>query len=638
MTRSEKASFYIIVLSILLIGVCSFMPIEVYSSAYWFVLWIAVAIALIALIARFRLWRNLPAFIMHVSFLCMIAGGFCSAMFSKRGTLHLSPMETTNTYTDKEGQQQELPTSVTLLSFAPEYYPGMQFPKDFRSVLLTEDGDTMRISMNHIGRYAGYRLYQSSYDSKGGTILTVTSDTIGISLVYIGFLLFTISGAIYLIKAFKKKKQHIAMKMVAAVAFLMSNGEAMAVPAVNPNLADSLAYQQVIFNGETVSFSTVATKFTYKMTGRGDVGGLSPEAFVASLIKYPEEWRSVPFIKIKKTPLRDTLKIKGEYASVSDLYDKDGNYLPASLFKDGVGALDEDILLLDDRVSLLVRLWTGDLFTPIFKESSLNRNETSVAFEVLYNKTKPIRLMFILSIVLSLTIILASTLKKEFRGRIPMLILGSLGCGVMIWEWYISERFPLTNTTDMIAFTATVVTLVSAYTSFRQHSQLMSGLGMLAASFLYLVAWIGQKDPVIGPVMPVLASPWLSIHVSLVMTSYAILGFTLPVAVNALLMPRLRGELTSFAISLLGPGTYLLGLGIITGAMWANISWGRYWAWDPKETWALVTMLLYALPLHRRLRLRSNPKVCHIYLILAFTSILMTYFGVNYLPSLHAYN
>lgn len=547
-------------------------------------------------------------------------------------------METTNTYTDKEGQQQELPTSVTLLSFAPEYYPGMQFPKDFRSVLLTEDGDTMRISMNHIGRYAGYRFYQSSYDSKGGTILTVTSDTIGISLVYIGFLLFTISGAIYLIKAFKKKKHHIAMKMVAAIAFLMSNGEAMAVPAVDPNLADSLAYQQVIFNGETVSFSTVATKFTYKLTGRGDVGGLSPEAFVASLIKYPEEWRSIPFIKIKKTPLRDTLKIKGEYASVSDLYDKDGNYLPASLYKDGVGALDEDILLLDDRVSLLVRLWTGDLFTPIFKESSLNRSETSVAFEVLYNKTKPIRLMFILSIVLSLTIILASAFKKEFRGRISMLILGSLGCGVMIWEWYISERFPLTNTTDMIAFTATAVTLVSAYTSFRQHSQLMSGLGMLAASFLYLVAWIGQKDPAIGPVMPVLASPWLSVHVSLVMTSYAILGFTLPVAVNALLMPRQRGELTSFAISLLGPGTYLLGLGIITGAMWANISWGRYWAWDPKETWALVTMLLYAVPLHRRLRLRSNPKVCHIYLILAFTSILMTYFGVNYLPSLHAYN
>lgn len=637
MTRSEKASFYIIVSSILLIGVCSFMPIEVYSSAYWFVLWIAVAITLIALIARFRLWRNLPALIMHVSFLCMIAGGFCSANFSKRGTIHLLPMETTDTYTDNDGNQQKLPTTVTLLSFSPEYYPGMQFPKDFCSVLLTEDGDTMRISMNHIGRYATYRFYQTSYDNKGGTILTVTSDPIGISVVYIGFLLFTISGAIYLIKSLKKKKPHAAIKMAAA-AFLMWNGEAMAVPAVDPNLADSLAYQQVAFNGETVPFSTVATKFTYKLTGRGDVGGLTPEAFVASLIKYPEEWRSVPFIGIKKSILRDTLGINGKYASVSDLYDNDGKYIPASLYKEGAGTLDEDILQLDDRVSLLVRLWTGELFTPLSKESSLKRSETSVTLEVLYNRTKPIRLMFILSIILSLSMIVASAIKKGFRGRIPMLILGSLGCGIMIWGWYISERFPLTNTTDMIAFTATVVTLVSAYTSFRQHSQLMSGLGMLAASFLYLVAWIGQKDPAIGPVMPVLASPWLSVHVSLVMTSYAILGFTLPVAVTALLKSQQRGELTSFAVSLIGPGTYLLGIGIITGAMWANISWGRYWAWDPKETWALVTMLLYAVPLHRRLRLRSNPKVCNIYLILAFASILMTYFGVNYLPSLHAYN
>lgn len=137
--------------------------------------------------------------------------------------------------------------------------------------------------------------------------------------------------------------------------------------------------------------------------------------------------------------------------------------------------------------------------------------------------------------------------------------------------------------------------------------------------------------------MPVLASPWLSVHVSLVMASYAILGFTMPAALSALLMPRHRRQLTSFAMSLLGPGTYLLGLGIITGAMWANVSWGRYWAWDPKETWALVTMLLYAVPLHRRLKLQTAPFACDLYLIFCFLSILMTYFGVNYLPSLHAY-
>lgn len=638
MTHTKKASFYIIVSSILLIGVSSFMPAKVYSSAYWFVLWIAVTIALIALIARFRLWRNLPAFVMHVSFLCMIAGGFCSATFSKRGTLHLMPSETSETYIDYDGKQKKLPTSLTLLSFSPEYYTGMQFPKDFRSVLLTADGDTMRISMNNIGRYAGYRFYQSSYDSNGGTVLTVTSDPAGISVVYVGFLLFFISGAAYLIQSLKKKKRHSGLKGIAVTFFMMFAGEVMAVPAVDPNLTDSLAYKQVSFNGETVSFSTVATKFTYKLTGRGDVSGLSPEAFVASLIKYPEEWRSVPIIKIKSSSLRDALRVDGKYASVSDLYDNEGNYIPASLYEEGAGELDDDILQLDDRISLLVRLWTGDLFTPLPADSPSLHSKVSVTAEVFYNRIKPIRLLFILSIILSLSMLLASAMKKDFRFQIPILVLGCLGCGVMIWEWCISERFPLTNTADMIAFTATMVTLVSAYAGFRKYSQLMTGLGMLAASFLYLVAWLGQKDPAIGPVMPVLASPWLSVHVSLVMASYAILGFTLPVSVSALMLPRIRKELSYFAMSLLGPGTYLLGLGIITGAMWANVSWGRYWAWDPKETWALVTMLLYAVPLHRRLQFRSNPKTFHLYLIFAFASILMTYFGVNYLPSLHAYN
>lgn len=613
------------------------MPSEIYSSAYWFVLWIAVAIALAAMIVRFRLWRNLPAFVMHISFLCMMAGAFCTAIFAKRGTLHLTAAETSVTYTGEDGKQKELPTSLTLLSFSPEYYPGMQFPKDFRSVLLTAEGDTMRISMNRIGKYRGYRFYQSSYDSEGGTVLTVTSDPAGIATVYAGFMLFAVSGAMYLARTISRKKSRVATKGVATAALLMWAGSAGAVPAVDPALGDSLALRQVVFNGETVPFSTVATKFTYKLTGRGDVRGLSPETFVASLIKYPEAWRSVPMIKIKSAPLRSALGVKGMYASVADLYDKRGNYIPSSLYKEGAGALDDAILQLDDRVSLLVRLWQGELFTPLAVGSPQLRSEASICSEVLYNRVKPVRLLFILSIVLSLVMLLAAVLKKDFRLWIPTLILGCLGCGVTIWEWCVSERFPLTNTADMIAFTATAVTMVGAYAGYRKYPQLMTGLGMLAAAFLYLVAWLGQKDPAIGPVMPVLASPWLSAHVSLVMASYAILGFTLPTALSALLMPRARKELTSFAVSLLGPGTYLLGLGIITGAMWANVSWERYWAWDPKETWALVTMLLYAVPLHPHLQLRSNPKVCDLYLILCFASILMTYFGVNYLPSLHAY-
>ncbi|MDE5870821.1 MAG: cytochrome c biogenesis protein CcsA, partial [Muribaculaceae bacterium] len=203
---------------------------------------------------------------------------------------------------------------------------------------------------------------------------------------------------------------------------------------------------------------------------------------------------------------------------------------------------------------------------------------------------------------------------------------------------YISGSVPLSATPDIMEFVGICMILLSGVAAWRKESPLLVALGMAGASFLLLVAVLGMKDPVLSPVMPVLASPWLSIHVSLVMLAYAVLGFTLPVAITALLVSSQRDRLIRLAMSLLAPGVFLLGLGIITGAMWANVSWGRYWAWDPKETWSLVTMLLYSIPLHKYFRMQRLPIFCSIYLILAFSSIIMTYFGVNLLPSLHAYN
>lgn len=163
-------------------------------------------------------------------------------------------------------------------------------------------------------------------------------------------------------------------------------------------------------------------------------------------------------------------------------------------------------------------------------------------------------------------------------------------------------------------------------------------LALLAVAYISLIVWLKMKNSGTDPVLPVLDSPWLSIHVSLVMVSYILLGITMPLALTGLLMPKKRERLMSTTMSIVAPGTYLLGLGIIAGAMWANVSWGRYWAWDPKETWALVTMLLYCLPMHRYFGLRKHPIATDIYLVFIFLSIIMTYLGVNYLPSLHAYN
>ena len=639
MGRTEIIVFVSAVAVALMIGLSSLLPAEIYSSTIWHILWISIAAALISGIIMGRLWRNGPAFIMHIALLTMIAGGFCTSLFSRRGTLHLFPSQTADRFISSDGKMEKLPYAVTLLSFAPEYYPGMNFPKDFRSELKTASGDTMHISMNHIGRLGDYRFYQTSYDDQGGTVLTVTHDPAGIAVTYMGFLLFAIGGLAWLLRSAGTARKGMRKPVVILLFLICAGmGDAHAVPAVDTRTADSLATRQVLFNGETVSFAAFADRLTYKLTGRGSVGQLPPEAFVASLIKYREEWSKVPFLKIKNKGLREALAVDGKYASFASLYDENGEYIPARIYEGGSGPLDKDIIALDEKIALLIDLWSGELFTPLPSDSDRLRSDFSIKSEIFYHRVNPVKVLFICAILTVALILLTQILKKNVPFFPITALLGLTGIFAFAWLWYISGSVPLSATADIMEFVGICMILLSGVAAWRNESPLLVALGMASASFLLLVAMLGMKDPVLSPVMPVLASPWLSVHVSLVMLAYAVLGFTLPVSITALALPSQRDRLVRLAMTLLAPGVYLLGLGIITGAMWANVSWGRYWAWDPKETWSLVTLLLYSIPLHRYFKMRRLPIFCGIYLILAFSSIIMTYFGVNLLPSLHAYN
>ena len=143
--------------------------------------------------------------------------------------------------------------------------------------------------------------------------------------------------------------------------------------------------------------------------------------------------------------------------------------------------------------------------------------------------------------------------------------------------------------------------------------------------------------------MPVLRSPLFSIHISTIVTAYALLLGILVVGVIALFRPKdlaRMEQLKSISMAMLYPAVALLAAGIFIGAIWANISWGNYWSWDPKEVWALITLLIYAAPLHEKLwKSFQKPLFFHIYGIFAFLSVVITYFGVNLiLGGVHAYN
>lgn len=161
---------------------------------------------------------------------------------------------------------------------------------------------------------------------------------------------------------------------------------------------------------------------------------------------------------------------------------------------------------------------------------------------------------------------------------------------------------------------------------------MVAGFGCLSCGFSFM-------DDAITPLMPVLGSPLLAVHVSLVMLAYAGLAFTFADAVIALCVPRLSEMLADVSRLLLVPSLFFLSLGIFLGAVWANISWGSYWSWDPKETWALITLLVYALPAHGKMFLPAGKsRSFHLYFLFAFLVLLMTYVGTNtLLPGLHSY-
>lgn len=142
--------------------------------------------------------------------------------------------------------------------------------------------------------------------------------------------------------------------------------------------------------------------------------------------------------------------------------------------------------------------------------------------------------------------------------------------------------------------------------------------------------------------LPVLRSPFFSIHISTIVTAYALLLGIVVVGIIAIIKPKdhIRLEkLKGISMAMLYPAVALLAMGIFIGAVWANVSWGNYWSWDPKEVWALVTLLVYAAPLHGKLwKSFEKPLFFHVYGIVAFLSVLMTYFGVNlFLGGVHAY-
>jgi cytochrome c-type biogenesis protein CcsB len=222
----------------------------------------------------------------------------------------------------------------------------------------------------------------------------------------------------------------------------------------------------------------------------------------------------------------------------------------------------------------------------------------------------------------------------------------TLGLGI---RWYISGHAPMSNGYESMIFISWA-TLLAGFIFSRKSAFALSATAVLASMTL-MVAHLSFMDPEITNLVPVLKSYWLTLHVSVITGSYGFLGLGAILGLITLILISLSNdknrerisntidELTVINFKTLTLGLYFLTIGTFLGAVWANESWGRYWGWDPKETWSLITIIIYSLVIHsRRIPGMKDIFTFNLISLFAFSGVLMTYFGVNYyLSGMHSY-
>lgn len=707
----------------------AFVRQHIYTSAWFVVLWAALAVAAAVYIVLRKNKSNISTSVLlvHASFLVILLGAFTSWNMAESGTIHLRQNETTSTMKDEEGKTKELGFEVSLKNFNVVNYPGTDAPMDYVT-MLTANTQEIKVSMNNIGSFNGYRFIQSGYDSDmQGTTLGVYHDPWGIGITYTGYALLFIS----LIATMVSKKTRIrhlyrkalslqgakawAVTALLAVSSFATSANAQEMVKIDGDIADDFGKICVLYNSRITPINTVATSFVTKLCGKPTWDGLSSNQVFAGWIFDVPYWETVKMIEIKEKKAQELLGINGKWASFDDFWDSYNNYkLDAPLkkaYKDGDTKLQKQLRDADEKFNIIRMLYGGEMlkmfpyagkqghmqwFAPGQPLGNLKLDEKELVFikksmdylaesiitgdkaraeeiakkiysyqhvrgkavvptkfriytETFYNKTNAQRLPVMLYLTLSLVLAIVSTLSLNNEKQKKTRLVSSVLTWVMLihttlllaLRWYVSGHLPMSNgyeTMQFMAWATLIVTLV-----MQKRFLPVKQFGPLLSSFALLVAMITDGNPQITQLMPVLQSPLLSVHVMVIMFSYALFGLMALIGLQGLIAHHRKQEekeqqLAALSQFLLYPAVALIAIGIFIGAIWANVSWGRYWSWDSKETWALITMLIYSAPLHADIKWLRKAQHMHIYMLLAFLSVLMTYFGVNYfLSGMHSY-
>ncbi len=287
-------------------------------------------------------------------------------------------------------------------------------------------------------------------------------------------------------------------------------------------------------------------------------------------------------------------------------------------------------------------------------------SDNKIKAELFYNKTlifnKLIGWYFTVGFILLILLLIkvfkpGINLKWSVKTGIFLIFIGfifhTFGLGL---RWYIAGHAPWSNGYESMVYIAWAIVLAGVLLA--KKSPITLAATAVLAAWIMIVAAMNWMDPQITNLVPVLKSYWLMIHVSVITASYGFLFLGAMLGLINLIMISISGnneentnikytikELTAVNELSLTIGLFLLSIGTFLGGVWANESWGRYWGWDAKETWSLITIMIYAFILHMRMiKGMRSVYIFNLASVIGSFSILMTYFGVNfYLSGLHSY-
>lgn len=612
--------------------------------------------------------RHLPAatLLIHIALAIIVAGAIVTHFCGITGTVTLADGAPAVTRFDKTSGPGDgsFPFGVALRSAEVVFYPASATPMDFRSHI-TVDGHDLTVAMNSVATYRGWRLYQTAMGAADST-LSVARDPWGIAITYTGYALLGLSMVLFFFQRRTCWRAHLRKLLEAAMIVVAATASAGDLPTMQRPLATRMGRVFVYWNDRVAPMQTMACDVTSKLYGARSYRGMTPEQVLAGWLFWFDDWNrdylaSHPDASGKKEQERRALITwlgTGEAFRIYPYRTASGRleWLSLTGRRPSAMSLEQWRFMVETMPSIQRLVASGDnigagqvtldLIEAQRRYAAPDGLHSSLRVDVerRYNRlARPLPLALIALTVGGFLLWCAlkrGTLsKKRWLGTVATALCGLTALAVaaiLAVRGWLGGYVPVSNGPETMLFMGFAA---SAAALFCGRRRLIQGALMLTAAMALFTAAMASATPRIAALQPVLSSRLLTVHVMLVMTSYVMFLLMAVLAAVGLSRRDLCDRMALTNSALLVPAKFLLTAGIFVGAVWANQSWGRYWGWDPKETCALVTMLIYAVPLHaaslRRLR---RPRVLNLYLLLAIVSVLFTYFGANYLlPGLHSY-